>query len=586
MDIVTSFDPSAKTTDTFATNLSNGIGKIIIWNESNWILDITFADGSMDLAPAWTATIFELEGPAGKLTWKQDTQLTGNTPPISKVWVVAYRDNETIPGVFPLALVRQVNIGSTVTTTGSSTTSPFIFNVNNYSSPQAAANALVAAGVNAGGLYFPAGYTFQLTTPILFSNFQGNVRIFGDGLSSVIEPDPSFVGQALIYIQGGGKGTIDNLLLRGISTTYSSNPACDGICLDTTSNSIDDWTIENVQIDYMNGWAVNFLHTNSNGYMTLVDVISHQCKQGLHSQNGGLTMANVVMDNVAAGDSYYFENCSDNTMVGCQGYSPNSGNSLHLKGAKFFYASSVDLGGGTPNAPCVLIEDGTATTENVSLHNVLIQKGTVGLEISGATNVRIVDCDIFFNQTHGIQIDNVNTIHNVLISNCDFFQNNTSAAGSTYDLENLSTFGEIQIDACQFVNNGATVLTACVDTTSTGSIQNCEFLQSGAYPNFSANGPGADLTIYSKLISTILKSVGGGHTLQDWNMGFNTASVAGDVHAHGIKNKLGVATAPTAMFATINNTSGFTCGIGNTDATNFTLFGSANINCWWLAILI
>jgi hypothetical protein len=121
MDIVAKFDPSAKTTDTFATNLSNGIGKIIIWNESNWTLDITFTDGSMDLAPAWTATIFELTGPAGKITWTQDTQLAANIPPISKVWVVAYRDSEPIPGVFPLALVRQTNIGNASTVMAATT---------------------------------------------------------------------------------------------------------------------------------------------------------------------------------------------------------------------------------------------------------------------------------------------------------------------------------------------------------------------------------------------------------------------------------------------------------------------------------
>jgi hypothetical protein len=119
--IVAEFDPASATSGTFSPNLSNGIGKIIIWNESNWTLDIKFTAGDIDLAPAWTATIFELEGPAGKLTWMQDTQLAANIPPISKVWVVAYRDNETIPGVFPVALVRQTNIGNAVTLMASAT---------------------------------------------------------------------------------------------------------------------------------------------------------------------------------------------------------------------------------------------------------------------------------------------------------------------------------------------------------------------------------------------------------------------------------------------------------------------------------
>lgn len=121
MNIVATFDPSAAVTGTFVPNLSNGIGKIVVWNESNWALDVTFTDGTTDLAPAWTATIFNLLGPSGKITWTQDTQLTASTPPISKVWVVAYRNNEAIPGVFPLALVRQANLGNSVNLSTSTT---------------------------------------------------------------------------------------------------------------------------------------------------------------------------------------------------------------------------------------------------------------------------------------------------------------------------------------------------------------------------------------------------------------------------------------------------------------------------------
>src|SRR5260370_13005964 len=116
-NVVATFDPNAVTTGTFASNLSNGIGKIIVWNESNWILDLTFTDGETDIAPAWTASIFELTGPQGKITWTQDTQLNLASSPISKVWVVSYRDEEPIPGVFPLALVSQSSISNTVTTT-------------------------------------------------------------------------------------------------------------------------------------------------------------------------------------------------------------------------------------------------------------------------------------------------------------------------------------------------------------------------------------------------------------------------------------------------------------------------------------
>jgi hypothetical protein len=122
MDIIAEFDPNAASSGTFSINtLSNGIGKLICWNESNWTLRFTFPNRDQDLVPAWTATIFELTGPQGKITWTQDTQLAANIPPISKVWVVAYRDDETIAGTFPLALVRQTNVGNAGTVMAATT---------------------------------------------------------------------------------------------------------------------------------------------------------------------------------------------------------------------------------------------------------------------------------------------------------------------------------------------------------------------------------------------------------------------------------------------------------------------------------
>lgn len=107
-EVIAQFDPSAATSGSFViTSLSNGIGKLIFWNESNWTLDLTKPDGSGDIAPAWIASIYDLTGPIGSITWTQSKQANTNAPPISQVWVVAYRNNETISGVFPVALNRQ-----------------------------------------------------------------------------------------------------------------------------------------------------------------------------------------------------------------------------------------------------------------------------------------------------------------------------------------------------------------------------------------------------------------------------------------------------------------------------------------------
>lgn len=93
------------------TYLSNGIGKLVIWNDSAWSLLLTFPDGSTNLAPSWVAMIYELTGPAGSVLWAQDKQVNAIAPDLSNVWAVAYRNNESIPGVFPIALTRQTKTG-------------------------------------------------------------------------------------------------------------------------------------------------------------------------------------------------------------------------------------------------------------------------------------------------------------------------------------------------------------------------------------------------------------------------------------------------------------------------------------------
>lgn len=110
--LIAKFDPSAKTTDTFGLRgLSNGIGTLLLFNDSAWNLDLTFPDGSTDIAPAWLASIYLVTGPAGNVTWTQDVQSNTTVPDLSRVWAVVYRPNEKVPGVFPAALTRQTKSG-------------------------------------------------------------------------------------------------------------------------------------------------------------------------------------------------------------------------------------------------------------------------------------------------------------------------------------------------------------------------------------------------------------------------------------------------------------------------------------------
>jgi hypothetical protein len=121
MRIVTTFDPNAKTTDTFNLELPGPRGKMLVFNESNWSLQLTFSNNATTYVPAWTAMLYPISNLSTSIvTWKQLTQLASSGSPISQVIIETYDQNETVPGTYPAALVRQTNIGNSVTTSSGS----------------------------------------------------------------------------------------------------------------------------------------------------------------------------------------------------------------------------------------------------------------------------------------------------------------------------------------------------------------------------------------------------------------------------------------------------------------------------------
>jgi len=85
----------------------------------------------------------------------------------------------------------------------------------------------------------------------------------------------------------------------------------------------------------------------------------------------------------------------------------------------------------------------------------------------------------------------------------------------------------------------------------------------------------------------VLKSIGGLHTLTDWNAGFVGITTGGTTITHGLKNASGVATAATAIVATCAS-SGLAgvITINSQNTTQFVAATSVNCNIFWLAILL
>ncbi len=122
-DLIATFDPALAASGTFKVRyLSNGIGTLVVHNDSARTLQLIFPDGNTDVAPAWLSSKFYVTGPGGDVTWKQHSTVNNQAPDLSQVDVVAYRKNEPVPGVYPAALTRQTksgggNVSSTSTLT-------------------------------------------------------------------------------------------------------------------------------------------------------------------------------------------------------------------------------------------------------------------------------------------------------------------------------------------------------------------------------------------------------------------------------------------------------------------------------------
>lgn len=120
MRIVAQFDPSQKTSDTFNAGFANGTGKMVVYNESN--INLKLAWGTFTTyCPAWMACLYCVSTNNVNIQWAQQSTLASNGSPLSQVLIEAYDANEPVIGTFPAALVRQTNIGNSVSTNVTST---------------------------------------------------------------------------------------------------------------------------------------------------------------------------------------------------------------------------------------------------------------------------------------------------------------------------------------------------------------------------------------------------------------------------------------------------------------------------------
>lgn len=218
MRIVDTFNPQTNTSTTFNAGFSNGAGRIVVYNESNYNLQLAW-DAFSTYCPAWTAMLYCITSNNVNISWSiQSTLITTATPPISQVIIEAFDNNEPILGTFPAPLVRQTNIGNSVNA-----------NVSN-------ANALINTG-NPAGTNIVTVQASDAASATWIGDNSGNLTIKSDNagtlttlLQLIAGASPGVkLAAASVLVEALGNLQVDNnLTVKGSSSLDNSTITTDG----------------------------------------------------------------------------------------------------------------------------------------------------------------------------------------------------------------------------------------------------------------------------------------------------------------------------------------------------------------------
>jgi fibronectin-binding autotransporter adhesin len=261
MNIVATFDPSAKTNDTFNAVMPNGTGRMVIYNESNVNLVLTFQNGYTGYVPAWTIMLFCISAGSTQIAWRQLSVLNTANNPISAVIVEVYEMSEKILGTFPAALLRSANIGNTVTfVTGSAATIQ-----NNGSAPLT--NWLSIQPSDAG-------------SPTWTGDNSGNLTVNSDNAGTLVTLLQLIAGASpsvLLAAAAVLTEVLGNLQVDGNSTTTGTSTLTGNTSVGGTLTVSGDVTLSGA------GTSLTVAHnTNLQGNLTVA---------GTQAFNGDITMA-------------------------------------------------------------------------------------------------------------------------------------------------------------------------------------------------------------------------------------------------------------------------------------------------------
>lgn len=340
----------------------------------------------------------------------------------------------------------------------------------------AIAAAISAAGSAGGTIYFPPG-TYNIKSPITITN--SGVALVGSGVqASIIQPDAAFTGAAAIILTGANFCKIQDLSFIGISSTYSSNPACDAIQLNHAQNN----AFENIFVNHWNGYAVECINdaTGSCYFNSFVNVHARTTGAGFHfhgyatssNLNSGSFLTNCNVENILNGDGIFIEDIHDLTISNLEGYTTSGGSCIHIKGESLaIFVQNIDIGGlvnGTtaePN-PIVLIESGTnGSPGGITFSSGIIEDGLTGVSITAGSEMVFKGLHFIKNGTHGMLVSG--STDNILVNSCVFDQNGFST-GTNYDID-ATTTGRVIVSNCLFKTPSGTGVSQVTNAINFGS---------------------------------------------------------------------------------------------------------------------
>jgi hypothetical protein len=353
-----------------------------------------------------------------------------------------------------------------------------------------AITSAIAALTTGGTLYFPPGDYLVNTTGFTLS--QG-IQVVGSGPgASFIRIGAAFADPQLFSVTASDV-TFRDIQIRGTSSTVASNPVADGILATATQT----FKMFNVEMLYINGYAVKVFAsaagTIHGGQFDNCKIQS--CAGGVYIKGdnaSGNTAANFQISNLftrflglnsggsANLDGIRIEDAWDVLVENCFAWmnatTGGTGTAFRVVGncAATFILNLDALGPQTGSANVSIEANGNGSPQNVQMNGGVIQQGTVGLSVSGAsTQVRVASVRFINNQSHGATISTSGPA--IYLDSVFFSGNGAGATGTNYDL-NWSGTTTGFVTNCRFASPIVSTGTAGVQqSVNIAAAQNVRF---------------------------------------------------------------------------------------------------------------